>query len=183
MYGKPNYKKGKSLQGEIVKEEMAQFGDMDLYNVDSTDIYKAFDKFNSGKSTDPKMMQVVLNYEIMSINQLGWTNCDRFYNVPESDRRVLTINEKPNNNLSIKVLCKNEQAIIAAYPNTKTQKYQVSGLPKNIAVTVIAIRTSNDKPELAIKNLSEIQDLNANDFVFTAFDNVEDFRKAIKEID
>lgn len=153
----------------------------DLYGLDSTDIYKEFDKFSSDKTKNPQMMQAVLNYEIMSINKLGWINCDRFYDVPQEDKRILTINEMPNKNLSIKVLCKKERAIIAAYPNA--QKYQVVGLPKDLKVTVIAIRTSNDKPELAIKSLSKIQDLNANELVFTAFDNVEDLRKAIKKID
>ena len=126
-------------------------------------------------------MHNILDNEILSINQLGWINCDRFYDVPEEKKRSLAINTKPDKNLSIKVICEKENAIMAAYRNDKN--YVANGLPKNLNVTVVDIRTSNDKPELAIKNLSSVRNLDNADLEFVTYDNLDDFRKALKVLD
>ncbi|MFK7947082.1 MAG: OmpA family protein [Saprospiraceae bacterium] len=151
-----------------------------VYGPDTIDVYKAFKNF-SNNDVYQKQMQYIINNEILSINKLGWINCDRFYDIPQEQKRDLAVDTKPDNNLSIKVICKKEKGIMAAYPNNKN--YIAGGLPKNLNVTVVAIRTSNDKPELAIKKLSKVQDLDNDDLEFVAYDNLDDFRKALKALD
>lgn len=150
-------------------------------NVDTMSSYKAFENFSENNAISQNEMQAILAYEILSINQLGWINCDRFNNVLPEDKRTLTINTKMEKNLSIKVICNKQNGMMAAYPNGKN--YAVAGLPKNLNVTVVAIRTSNDKPELAIKKLSKIKDLTEADLVFTAYDDLTELRKVLKTID
>ena len=151
-----------------------------IFEPDTIDVYDAFNNF-SNNEVYQSQMQNILDNEILSIHQLGWINCDRFYDVPEESKRSLAINIEPNKNLSVKVIFEKENAIVAAYSNFRN--YVASDLPKDLKVTVVAIRTSNDKPELAIKKLSKVQDLNNDDLEFVAYDDLEAFRKALKVLD
>lgn len=172
LFGKESYLN--TINGYTVRRDYEKI----LYAMDTLAVYEEFDTFLEGKENNKAKMQAILDYEILSINQLGWINCDRFYETPQSEKRDLTIAVKPNKNLSIKMICKAEKGIMAAYP--KDENYQILDIPKDLVVTIIAIRTANDKPELAIKTLSKIENLTASDFVFTAFDNVTDLRKALE---
>lgn len=172
---------GREYYQRAITDETVTVSDVySKYKPDTIDVYEAFNNF-SDNEVYQSHMQNILDNEILSINKLGWINCDRFYEVPAEQKRSLAINTKPDANLSVKVVCEKENAIMAAYRNDKN--YIAKGLPKNLKVTVVAIRTSNDKPELAIKKLSKIKDLNDDDLEFVAYENLDEFRKALRVLD
>lgn len=172
---------GRDYYQRAITDETKTVRDVEsLYEPDTIDVYEAFNNF-SNNEVYQNQMQNILDNEILSINKLGWINCDRFYDVPQEQKRSLAVNTKPDKNLSVKVICEKENAIMAAYRNDKN--YVANGLPKNLNVTIVAIRTSNDKPELAIKKLSKVQDLDSDDLQFIAYENLDDFRKALKVLD
>lgn len=174
LFGRAYYERAITDETKTVRDVQS------IFEPDTIDVYDAFNNF-SNNEVYQNQMQNILDNEILSINQLGWINCDRFYEVPEEKKRSLAVNTKPDKNLSVKVICEKENAIMAAYRYDKN--YVANGLPKDLKVTVVAIRTSNDKPELAIKKLSKVQDLNNNDLEFVAYDDLDDFRKALKVLD
>lgn len=175
LYGKEDYLMYANAQTSA--EILSSYG----YNPDSIEVQKVFENFSNGDKITQAKIQAILNNEILSVNQLGWINCDRFNNIPKEEKRALTVDIKPDTNLAIKVICKDQKGIMPAY--REKQNYIVNGLPKELNVIVVAIRTSNDKPELAIKSLTSIKNIEENDLKFMTYNDYNDLRKALKVLD
>ena len=149
--------------------------------ISSVKLEQEFDKYLTDKGTNRETIQAALANEIMSVNRLGQINCDAFTQIIPKIKKHLNIMENPSKNLSIKVLCPRVNGILAAYPTNKN--YMIQGLPRNENVVIVAIRTTNEKPELAIKKMNKIQDIIENELVFQAYDNIKDMRKAMRALD
>jgi hypothetical protein len=87
-----------------------------------------------------------LQYYAFSINQLGWINCDRFYNVPVSQKINFTIANEGNTDL--KLVFTDMKSVLTGC--RVKDKIVFSNVPKNKSVTLVGIRIVNDKTELAM---------------------------------
>ena len=91
------------------------------------------------------------------INQLGFINCDRFLNIPEEDRLMLSVKEQQDENLEIFVTFSNTRGVMKFNFNNQEKGYTVSRVPKTETVKIIALRVKNGKVEAAIHDAAASQ--------------------------
>jgi hypothetical protein len=83
---------------------------------------------------------------VADVTQLGWINCDRFYDDP-AEKVQLVVNEQED--ATMYALCRDLNSIL---PLTRTGEntYAVNGLPKGRAVSIVSIKLKEGVPYLAL---------------------------------
>lgn len=83
------------------------------------------------------------------INTMGWINCDRFYNVPASEKLPLVIDDSNSeSDETIYVVFRDIQSMMRAYRSG--DQYLVQNLPKGQEVTVIGVKLEEGRPQMAV---------------------------------
>lgn len=90
-----------------------------------------------------------LNAYVADVAQLGWINCDKFYNDP-SEKVQLVVNEAED--ASMYVVCKEINSVLSCSPNGRGA-YAASGIPKGKKVSVIAIKLKDGKAQFAMQDV------------------------------
>jgi hypothetical protein len=86
------------------------------------------------------------------VNELGWINCDRFYDVPETEKRILAITAPDHQNAKVFIVFKNINSIISA--QKQGGYYRSSPLPKNREATLVGVKVEKGRPYLAVKTIT-----------------------------
>lgn len=86
---------------------------------------------------------------VADVSQLGWINCDKFYNDP-AEKVQLVVNESEE--ATLYVVCRDINSLLSFSRNGEST-YTASGLPKGKTVSVIAIRVKDGKPEFAMQDV------------------------------
>lgn len=94
----------------------------------------------TSKSTE-QLNRAMRGY-VASVSQLGWINCDRFYNSPAERIQVL-VNEKED--ATLYAVCKDINAILPFYRNVAGD-YVAGDLPKGQKITLVAIKMKDGMP-------------------------------------
>lgn len=89
---------------------------------------------------------------VTTVTQLGWVNCDRFYNIPTDQKVIASIAE--NEDASIYLIHKNDAVFIKLSKNGNS--YSSGAIPQKEPYKLIAIKVENGKPMLAIEELNTI---------------------------
>lgn len=89
---------------------------------------------------------------VTTVTQLGWVNCDRFYNIPNDQKVIASIAE--NEDASIYLIHKNDAVFIKL--NKSNNSYYSGAIPQKEPYKLIAIKVENGKPMLAIEELNTI---------------------------
>ena len=84
------------------------------------------------------------------VNQMGWINCDRFYQVPREDKVNLAIADGDAEKEELFVVFKDIKSMMKASKWKGSAHYHVSNLPKNMDIRVIGIKVIDGKAQLAI---------------------------------
>ena len=80
--------------------------------------------------------QKAMEYYVFDLNNLGWINCDRFYEIPEEQKIVFRVNTPGSSD--VKIIFNDIQSIMNGASNgNETNFYNV---PANVSVTIVAIR-------------------------------------------
>ncbi|MGB1207184.1 MAG: OmpA family protein [Chitinophagales bacterium] len=79
-----------------------------------------------------------LNAYVFDITNLGWINCDRFYEY-EGEKQIMVFNEQDRNTL-IYLVCKELNSILPVRYNVNRKEYYTDKLPTNLEVKVVAIK-------------------------------------------
>lgn len=87
---------------------------------------------------------------LFSTSNLGWINCDRFYNVSPQDRTNLTI-ANVENGVKCFMIFKNIKSVLS--PRGGKEK-KFSNIPKGHAVSLIALKFVNDQVFLGTKEMT-----------------------------
>ncbi len=98
---------------------------------------------------DASAQKAMLGSYIASVSQLGWINCDRFYNDPAEKMQVV-INEAED--ATLYAICSDIKAMLPLYPNERGQ-YVAQGLPKGKKVTIIGIKLQDGMAQYAQKEM------------------------------
>ena len=108
------------------------------------------------------------NY-IYGINQMGWINCDYFWNNP-SPGTTVTINfaNKPGDQCAAFIVFKNINSVVRVYDWSST--YSTSGVPVGTEVTLIGVAVKDGKKYLAKSD----QTITANHNATLNFSEVSD---------
>jgi len=101
------------------------------------------------------------NQYILSSNQLGWINCDAFYDVPRQQMASVQFKAKrPFKSTRYFVVLHQRRSILAGYPTyyrpNQTQAYTLTfgRLPRNQAATLVALQYQEGKAWMATQSLT-----------------------------
>lgn len=93
-----------------------------------------------------------LQDHILNVSQLGWINCDRFYS-SEQPRVAFAVksNEKHDEDCLVQVVFRDIRSVVSA--SRIDDKFVFSDIPQGMKATVIAIKTEEDTPYLAMQEI------------------------------
>jgi hypothetical protein len=97
-------------------------------------------RLENGNATSEEMSSYVL-----STTQLNWINCDRFYNIPETQKTIVKVKEQDD--IKCYILFKDTKSIMSF--NAYEDFYRSQAVPKNSAVSIVAIKMKNGKAHFA----------------------------------
>lgn len=86
---------------------------------------------------------------VATVSQLGWINCDRFYDSP-AQRMEVVVQEAED--AALYAVCKDINAMLPFYQNGNGS-YSTPGLPKGQKITIIAIKIKDGMPQFAQRDL------------------------------
>jgi hypothetical protein len=96
------------------------------------------------------------NY-IFSISNLGWINCDRFYNAPSTTTINISCNGvtiTDNTNIKVYTIFKSINSVMQAWCSNTLGEYTVSNLPVGEPVSIVAFYLKDGKEYVGITNVT-----------------------------
>jgi hypothetical protein len=151
----PEFNPGRDKKGNIIERTgtlgISEGQIVPLYK-SSEEYISSFDKKYSKFEKQPikNMNDAELNYYVFSIVKLGWINCDRFLETPQTvDFFVQT---PSSNDIKIKMVFNDIKGVLMA--NYIDGKYVFTKVPLGRQVTIVAIKNINGKFETAFQNLT-----------------------------
>ncbi len=88
---------------------------------------------------------------VFETRSLGWINCDKFANYPPEQMVAMSVNLEPQNNLDVKLVFKNQKSIL---PSTVLNgKLAFVNIPRDVEAMIVAFKTENGQPFMAMHNL------------------------------
>jgi len=96
-----------------------------------------------------------LDYYVFNSDQLGWINCDRFFDL--EDKTNLIVNQKPAEDLQIKIVFDKIKSIMNGTPGKEF--YTFSDIPIGEEITIIGLKIQDNQPQLAYKKTKIARDM------------------------
>ena len=90
-----------------------------------------------------------LNYYFYNVNQMGWINCDRFYDVPPQEKLMVSIKDAPGDEKML-IIFRDMASMIQ--PMKDGGLYTSTNLPKGRDITIMSIKLVNGRTFLALKD-------------------------------
>jgi OmpA family len=92
-----------------------------------------------------------LTYYAFNTRQLGFINCDRFYNYPSDQIITMPINVRDEPNLDVKLVFKNQKSILT--PSHVNGTIQFERIPRDQEVVVVAFKMQHGQPYMAMQDI------------------------------
>jgi TonB family protein len=125
------------------------FGDSDSKNL--SEKRSSFEKMLEKKSDSVNISALSLNYYILSSPNLGWINCDRFYDEP---RQHITVNLPSESKQSVSIVFTKINSVISQF--CLSRKVEFLNIGKNLDATILATKKEG------IKNLVSVTKVNTS---------------------
>ncbi|MBL7810328.1 MAG: OmpA family protein [Saprospiraceae bacterium] len=97
----------------------------------------------------PKAQSSMLSSYVASVGQLGWINCDRFYNDPAPKMEVMVAEQE---DASLYAICSDIKAMLP-FNRMANGQYVAKGLPKGKKITIVAIKIENGVAHYSQKDM------------------------------
>jgi hypothetical protein len=118
------------------------------------------------------------NYYIFNRSQLGWANVDCFSLLAESQKTSIKIDLVPEKNMDCKLVFRNRRVLL---PPTKIDnKYEFRGIPKGEEAYIVAIKYTEGRPLLAIRQINTAR--GSYDIEFKEL-SLEELQKELRKLD
>ena len=101
-------------------------------------------EFAAVGSVDARSLQ---NY-FFKVSELGWINCDRFYNVPQEDRLPLVVRDADQADEKVYVIFQEMNSLIGMYK--RPEGYRADGLPRGARVKLLGIKVEDGRAQMAV---------------------------------
>lgn len=92
-----------------------------------------------------------MNAYVFETRSLGWINCDRFANYPPEQLVAMSLNLPAQQNIDVKLVFKNQKSILAA--SVVNGRLTFQNVPRDEAVMLVAFKTENGQPYMAIHDI------------------------------
>jgi len=162
--------KGEQHDGQVNWIQQAQTANA-IANVETRSISKGFDiKFRGknmgfndredpGYDSQASKKVVTIDKMILTTGNLGWINCDRFYNSPNKTNLTIEIDTayKP----VVRLVFKNINCVMPGYYSAKN-KVIFNSIPVGQKATIVAFSLVNDEPIFAYRDITISRDQRVN---------------------
>ncbi len=114
---------------------------------------KAFEEWEKKYQTEGRINQATLNSYFYTINELGWINCDRFYQVPKEEKMVLAIQDNDAAGEKLFLVFESINSLLPMYKSKGSNQYQSQLIPKGEKVKIVAVKLAEGRPYLSVKEV------------------------------
>ena len=113
-----------------------------------------------------------LEYYMFSATEMGWINCDRFWEIEDSDKTDFIVKTNNPNDTKIQIIFKDIKSIMTGTYENGVLVFK--NIPKGKEVKVIGISYINGKPTLAVgESMTNSKDFELKDFKEFSLDQLE----------
>jgi hypothetical protein len=103
---------------------------------------------------------------VLTLKNMGWINCDRFYNTPQEMLAKIMIETKSSNNTHFYVIFKGINSVMHAIPTGDSftnASFVVNNVPADAWVKIVGLKKSEKQFELFLKDgmIGELSQVNA----------------------
>jgi hypothetical protein len=105
------------------------------------------EKVKLGLASPKEIESVYMN--TVGINRIGWINCDRFRNIPNEERVIVSVDMPAEPNVKLYAVFTTVQGVMPLHPRKGTNKYIAAGVPKNEGVKIFGLKVVDGKMQTA----------------------------------
>lgn len=95
-----------------------------------------------------KLSNKAFNQYVFSVNQVGWINCDRFYNLAADEKQLLVVEDSDDSPEKVFLIFEDINSMIRL--NKNGTYYTSQQIPKSANVKIIGLKLTDGQPQLAI---------------------------------
>lgn len=119
----------------------------------------AEEKVARGLASPKEIETVYMN--TVGIDRIGWINCDRFRNIPNEERVIVSVDMPATANVKLYAVFTTVKGVMPLHPQRGGEKYLVAGVPKNEGVKIFGIKAKDGKMQTAEfeGNAADLQDV------------------------
>lgn len=119
-----------------------------------------------------KIDQNTLQYYMFSATEMGWINCDRFWDIEDSEKTDFIVKTNNPNETKIQLIFKDIKSIMTGTYENGVLVFK--NIPKGKEIKVIGISYSNGKPTLAVgESFTDSKDFELTNFQEFTLDQLE----------
>lgn len=105
------------------------------------------EKVARGLASPKEIETVYMN--TVGIDRIGWINCDRFRNIPNEERVIVSVDLPADPNLKLFAVFTTVNGVMPLHPQRGGSKYLAAGVPKNEGVKIFGIKVKDGKMQTA----------------------------------
>ena len=119
-----------------------------------------------------KIDQNTLQYYMFSATEMGWINCDRFWDIEDSEKTDFIVKTNNPTESKIQIIFKDIKSIMTGTYENGVLVFK--NIPKGKEIKVIGISYSNGKPTLAVgESFTDYKDFELTNFQEFTLDQLE----------
>lgn len=117
------------------------------------DQQKMQELYEKGVSSDGQLSQQTLDRYFFAVNRLGWINCDKFMNTPESQLTQIAIQDNDSSEERLMLVFAHLPSILAVKSKTVQGEYLSDNIPKGMPAKLIGIKVDQGRSMLAVQDI------------------------------
>lgn len=146
------------------------------------DQQKMQELYEKGVSSDGQLSQQTLDRYFFAVNRLGWINCDKFMNTPESQLTQIAIQDSDASEERLMLVFPHLPSILAVKSKTAQGEYLSDNIPKGMPAKLIGIKVDQGRSMLAVKDIKVGESKQSYNLVYQP-KSLKEIQKVLESID
>jgi OmpA family len=138
--------------------------------------------YEKGVSSDCQLSQQTLDRYFFAVNRLGWINCDKFMNTPESQLTQIAIQDSDVSEERLMLVFPHLPSILSVKSKTVQGEYLSDNIPKGMPAKLIGIKVDQGRSMLAVKDIKVGESKQSYNLVYQP-KSLREIQKVLESID
>lgn len=138
--------------------------------------------YEKGVSSDGQLSQQTLDRYFFAVNRLGWINCDKFMDTPESQLTQITIQDSDTSEERLMLVFPHLPSILSVKIKTLQGEYLSDDIPKGMPAKLIGIKVDQGRSMLAVKDIKIGESKQSYNLVYQP-KSLREIQKVLESID
>lgn len=138
--------------------------------------------YEKGASSDGQLSQQTLDRYFFAVNRLGWINCDKFMNTPESQLTQIAIQDSDASEERLMLVFPHLPSILSVKSKTVQGEYLSDNIPKGMSAKLIGIKVDQGRSMLAVKDIKVGESKQSYNLVYQP-KSLREIQKVLESID